>query len=128
MNNPVKTPALRVAVVGASDNPARYSHRAIAALQEAGHVVLPVNPRPVQLAGLTVHESLRSVPRPIDTVTLYVNPRVVESILDDLIELRPRRVIFNPGTESATAARRLQSAGIATEDACTLVLLRTGQF
>lgn len=118
----------RVAVVGASDDPGRYAYRAIQLLLQHGHDVLPVTPKPVQLPGLTVYPDLPSVPVPIDTVTLYVNPRVVESIVEDLLVARPRRVIFNPGTEHPAVARRLEAAGVETLEACTLVLLSTGQF
>lgn len=97
-------------------------------LRQHGHVVLPVTPRKIQLANLPVYPDLRHTPPPIDTVTLYVNPQVVESLVDEIIAARPSRVIFNPGTEHAGVANRLESAGIKTMAACTLVLLSTGQF
>jgi len=118
----------RVAVVGASDNPARYACRALAMLRQHGHEVLPVTPRNIQLPGLLVYPDLRHTPSPIDTVTLYVNPRVVESLAEEIIAARPGRVIFNPGTEHPEVANRLEAAGIKTLEACTLVLLATGQF
>ena len=122
-----KTPR-RVAVVGASDNPERYAHRALVMLQEHGHIVLPVSPKRLQLPGLITYPDLPSTPPPIDTVTLYVNPRLLEALADGIIAAQPRRVIFNPGTEHPDLARRFREAGIETLDACTLVLLTTGQF
>jgi uncharacterized protein len=118
----------RVVVLGASDNPERYAYRAIEMLRQHGHVVLPVTPKAIQLPGLTVHSDLHHTPPPVDTVTLYVNPRVVESLADEIIAAKPGRVIFNPGTEHPEVAKRFQAAGIATLEACTLVLLSTGQF
>jgi predicted CoA-binding protein len=118
----------RVAVVGASDNPDRYSYRAIRKLQEHGHTVLPVTSRPVQLPGLDTFKSLLEVPPPVDTVTLYVNSHLIDRMADDIIAVRPARVIFNPGTENSAVAQRLREAGIQTVEACTLVLLGTGQF
>lgn len=117
-----------VAVLGASDNPDRYAFQAIELLRQHGHTVFPVTPKPLNLPGLTVYSSIADVPRPLDTVTVYINPRILADLLPDLLTARPRRVIFNPGTESADAETALREAGIATEAACTLVLLRTGGF
>ena len=65
---------------------------------------------------------------PVDTVTMYVGAAISAGLQDRLIALKPKRVIFNPGAENALLAEALQKAGIACEDACTLVLLNTGQF
>lgn len=118
----------RVAVMGASDNPERYSNRAILLLREHGDIVLPVTPGKPRIAGLHAFTSIKDVPPPIDTVTLYVNPRVLEKVADEIIDAHPRRVIFNPGSEHPEMARKFRNAGIQTDEACTLVLLRTGQF
>lgn len=124
----MKSISQRVAVLGASDDPERYANKALKLLQAGGHTVLPVTPRPIKLDGLVVYSALAQVPPPIDTVTLYVNPRVLETVAEEIIAVRPTRVIFNPGTEHAGVAERLRAAGIATLEACTIVLLRTGQF
>jgi len=118
----------RVVVIGASDDPQRYSHKAIKLLQSKGHTVLPVTPKAVRLPGLPVYPSINGVPPPVDTVTLYVNPHVLEGLTEEIIRARPGRVIFNPGTEHPAVTQRLREAGIQTEEACTLVLLSTGQF
>ena len=62
------------------------------------------------------------------TLTLYVGPARLEPMIDSLVALKPGRVIFNPGTESPALQQALDTAGIPWEEACTLVLLRTGQF
>jgi hypothetical protein len=64
----------------------------------------------------------------IDTVTMYVNAALSTKYLQDLIDLKPRRVIFNPGSENPSLEKALVAKGILVEEACTLVLLRTGQF
>jgi predicted CoA-binding protein len=64
----------------------------------------------------------------IDTVTIYVSPQNQSEYRDYLIQLRPRRVIFNPGTENHDLSKSLNRAGILTEEACTLVLLSTNQY
>lgn len=120
--------AQTVAVLGASPKPQRYSHRAIHMLREYGHTVIPVNPIQREIAGLPVVPSLRAIDQTVDTVTVYVSPEHLEPLVDGLLMLRPRRVIFNPGAEHPRIAAQLRAAGIATEDACTLVLLRSHQF
>jgi predicted CoA-binding protein len=64
----------------------------------------------------------------VDTLTLYIGPERSALVAADIVRLRPKRVIFNPGTESAELEAHLDAAGIPHEQACTLVLLRSGQF
>ena len=117
----------RVVILGASDQPERYAYRAFAMLQEHGHTPIPVHPTLNEVEGVPVVAALSEVEKPVDTLTLYVNPSISEGISDDIVALRPGRVIFNPGTESAVLSERLTNAGLPCEDACTLVLLSTGQ-
>lgn len=117
-----------VAVVGASPKPERYSNRAIRLLREHGHAVLPVNPAQAEIEGLPVTRRIEALPRGIDTVTMYVGPAHSGALLPALVALKPRRVIFNPGAENPALEDGLRAAGIDVEEACTLVLLRTGQF
>ena len=118
----------RVAILGASANPERYSNRALRMLLEYGHEAIPVHPALAEIEGIPVHPSLSQIEGPVDTLTLYVNPAVSEPLANDILALRPGRVIFNPGTESQALKEALESAGIPTQEACTLVLLSTDQF
>lgn len=118
----------RVVIIGASDNPERYSHQAQLLLRQHGHEVVPVHPKLMVIEGLPVVADVSAIAGPVDTVTLYVGPQISLTLKDKLIALKPRRVIFNPGTENAALEESLTAAGIACEEACTLVLLRTGQF
>lgn len=118
----------RVVILGASDKPDRYAYRALVMLGEHGHIVVPVHPKLSEIDGIPVVAGLEEIDGVVDTLTLYVNPAVGESLADEIIALDPGRVIFNPGTESPLLAERLDEAGIPHEEACTLVLLSTGQF
>jgi predicted CoA-binding protein len=118
----------KVAILGASDNPERYAHKAYKMLQEYGHQVYPVNPHIDKIEEDNVFPSLTALPDQVDTVTLYVNPQRLPPYLEQIKKLNPKRVIFNPGTESKEIEEELAKAGIKTEEACTLVLLRTNQF
>ena len=118
----------RVVIVGASNNPERYSHRALLLLRKHGHEVVPVHPTLAEIEGTPVVADVGLISGPVDTVTMYVGAAISAGLQDRLIALKPKRVIFNPGAENALLAEALQKAGIACEDACTLVLLNTGQF
>lgn len=118
----------RVVVLGASHKPERYANQAIRLLLEHGHAVVPVHPRLDMAEGLPVVHALGEISGGVDTLTLYVGPERSAPLADAIVKLRPGRVIFNPGTESTALEARLDAAGIPHEQACTLVLLRTGQF
>ncbi len=118
----------RVVVVGASPKPERYSNRAVRSLLEHGHEVLPVHPAASAIEGLSVFRNLTEIDGPVDAVTLYVAADRSSKLADDLIRLRPGSVIFNPGTENPALRAALEEQGIHAREACTLVLLKTGQF
>lgn len=117
-----------VAVVGASPLKDRYSNKAMALLSEYGHTPVPVAPRYDTIDSRTVYNSLAEIPEPIDTVTMYVGVPRQEKIIEEILALGPRRVIFNPETENPEVYGRLKAAGIRVQEACTLVLLRTNQY
>ena len=117
-----------VAVLGASANPQRYSYKAVTQLLAHGHTVFPINPGRKSLLGLKVFASLADLPVPPHTVTLYVGPQRSTALADAILAARPRRVIFNPGTENPVLAERLKQSGIHVLEACTLVLLSIGRF
>ena len=97
---------------------------------EAKHRVFPLSldGKPVLgEPGYTRFDELPAASR-IDTVTVYLRPELQADLIDDLIDLRPRRVIFNPGAESAESKAKLEAAGIQSVEACTMVMLQTGQF
>jgi len=117
-----------VAVLGASQNPDRYSNMAVRRLRDASHRVIPVNPALEEIEGLPVAKSLGDIEDPIDTLTLYVGPQRSVPMMADILRLNPKRVIFNPGTECQDLATALDRANIPHLKACTLVMLQTGQF
>lgn len=115
-------------VLGASPDASRYSNKAMRLLSAHGHHVIPVSPLYTDIAGTPVLRSLDEVSKPVDTLTLYLSPRRLVPLADAIVRLRPKRVIFNPGTESPELQEKLDAAGIPWEEACTLVMLRTGQY
>lgn len=116
-----------VVILGASDKPERYSYRALKMLQDHGHDVLLVSPRLKSIEELIVYPDMKKM-KDVDTITVYVNSTISSSLKDEIIELNPKRVIFNPGSENPELMEALEKANIKVEPACTLVLLSTEQF
>jgi predicted CoA-binding protein len=114
-------------VVGASPNPERYSFLATALLKEKGFEVYPFG-----IKKGFIHDTVITDEWPkqesIDTVTLYLGPSAQTAYLEAIITLSPRRIIFNPGTENPILASLAEKNGIQAIEACTLVLLKTGQY
>jgi len=114
-------------VIGASENPERYSAKAIKALVSHNHEVVAIGLREGEVAGVPFN-SLKKEFDNIDTVTLYVGPKNQPEYYEYIVGLKPQRVIFNPGTENPEFIEQLKAADIYPEIACTLVLLATGQY
>ncbi len=117
-----------VLLIGASNNPDRYSNRAMALLLENGHRVIPVTPREEAVLGVKTVASVEAVSEPVSTVSVYVRPEILQDSVDAIAALKPARVIFNPGTEDEALAARLRGEGIDVMEACTIVMLKTDQF
>lgn len=114
-------------VIGASDNPERYSFLAITRLRQHGHPVTGIGNRSGKVADVTFSKD-RPEARNIDTVTLYLNPKNQEQYYDYILSLQPKRIIFNPGTENKAFENKAEAQGIEVLEACTLVLLSIGRY
>lgn len=120
------TPKLTV-VIGASENPQRYSFLAVSRLRANGHPVIAIGKRTGQIGDtpiVTEHPNVTGV----DTITLYLNPTLQQEYYDYIFSLQPKRIIFNPGTENTELIRLAAEHGVKAQEACTLVLLSTGQY
>ena len=114
-------------VLGASENPARYSHMAILRLLTKEQSVVAIGQKIGEVEGVKIQT--KQVPfTNIDTVTLYLNQTRQRDYYNYIISLAPKRVIFNPGTENPEFYQLLRSNNIKVEEACTLVLLGTNQY
>ncbi len=118
---------MKVLIFGSSTNPERYSYKASEMLLQYGHEIVQVGRRE---GHANDHPILAGHPKvdQIDTLTLYMNPTALLEHQDYLIGLEAKRVIFNPGTESAELAKAFKENGSEVLNACTLVMLRTNQF
>ena len=118
----------KVIILGASDNPERYSNKVLKLLREYGHTVLPVNPRLEEIEGIKTYKTLEDINEEVDTLTIYINPKISSNLKDSILKVKTKRVIFNPGTENPSLAEELSAKGIEVLEACSLVMLKTGQF
>jgi predicted CoA-binding protein len=114
-------------VIGASLKPERYSNMAINRLRNYSHDVKAFGLREGEVNDVNIDTELLDYDA-IDTVTLYLNPKRQETYYDYIIGLKPKRVIFNPGTENPELYKLLIENNIEFEVACTLVLLATDQY
>lgn len=118
---------MKTLVIGATTNKERYAYRAINSLINKSHQVVAIGAK----SGIALDVTIETEKIPfkgIDTVTLYVNPMIQQSYYEYIVSLKPRRVIFNPGTENPEFFPILEKNGIQSEIACTLVLLATNQY
>lgn len=114
-------------VLGASENPARYSYLAINGLKNNQHPVVAIGKKAGTVAGIQI-ETEQKPWHDIDTITLYLNPQNQIKYYEYIISLHPKRIIFNPGTENDELAELARNNDIKTLEACTLVMLSTGQY
>ncbi len=114
-------------VLGASENPARYSNMAINKLKSHRHAVVAIGKKKGIVAGIPIGtEKIQE--DGVDTVTLYLSPQNQKEYYNYIISLHPKRIIFNPGTENNELSELALKNNIKPIEACTLVLLSTGQY
>ena len=118
---------MKTLVLGASTQPSRYSNKAIKLLRAHKHEVLGLGRDLGMVDDVEIKPDFPT-DTDIDTVTMYLNPMHQQQYYDKIMAAKPRRIIFNPGAENNELAELAHKNGIATEEACTLVLLNTGQY
>lgn len=119
----------KTVIVGASTNPNRYAYLAAHRLHEAGHPIEFVSIKKGELFGKEFQD-LRDTPEfdNVDTMTLYIGSHNLPQWKDYILSLKPKRIIFNPGTENRELIDAATDQGVETVEGCTLVMLRTGQY
>ena len=114
-------------ILGASSNPDRYSYTALKLLNRYGHPVVAVGHKAAVVEGITIQNQMVEETE-VDTITLYLSPKNQIAYYDYILKIRPKRVIFNPGTENSELEEILQQNDIQPFIGCTLVMLQTGQY
>ncbi len=114
-------------VLGASDNPSRYSYLAIKKLRAYGHPVVAVGRKDTLVGDVTVHRD-KPLFEDVDTITLYMSAQHQREFYDYILSLKPRRIIFNPGAENEELYDLAIAHKIYPQEACTLVMLSSAQY
>ena len=114
-------------VIGATPKPDRYAYIATEILADYGHSVIPFGIKKGEIGSLTIQNEWPANAE-TDTITLYINASLQKAYYDQIIALKPARIIFNPGTENEELKELARKNKIVTQEACTLVLLRTNQY
>lgn len=114
-------------IIGASPDTSRYAYKAAHMLKRFNHEIVNVGIKKGEVAGVVI-EKPDHIYNDIDTITLYIGPDLQAQYHDYILKTRPKRVIFNPGTENDELEELLVQNGIEPLEACTLVLLSTGQY
>jgi predicted CoA-binding protein len=114
-------------LLGASQNPERYSFLAVQQLTNHQHPVIAIGKKNGAIGAVEIETEKKQL-NDIDTVTLYLNSTNQKEYYDYILSIHPKRIIFNPGAENPEFEQLAQQKGIKTMQACTLVLLSTGQY
>lgn len=119
----------KTAIIGATTNPGRYAYFAAQLLTNHGHEIVPIGIKKGEVFDKEILD-IREKPHVdgIDTVTMYIGPQNQPEWYDYILSLKPKRIIFNPGTENYELEKLAHQQGIETEEACTLVMLRVGNY
>ncbi len=119
----------KTVIIGATTNPGRYAYLAANMLSQYDHEIVPVGIKEGKVFG---KEILDIFEKPaidnVDTVTLYIGPQRQPEYYQYILGLKPKRIIFNPGTENDEFIRMAEAQGVEALEACTLVMLRSGQY
>ncbi|MBS4043002.1 MAG: CoA-binding protein [Chitinophagaceae bacterium] len=114
-------------VIGASENKERYSNLAVNLLRQYNHPVVAIGNKVGKINDVEIVVG-KPILKDIDTITLYLSEKYQQEYYDYLVSLKPKRIIFNPGTENDELVELAKSNHIEPLEACTLVLLKTGQY
>ena len=119
----------KTVIIGATTNPSRYSYLAAGMLTEYHHEIIPIGIKKGELYGKPILDiNQRPSVSDVDTITLYIGPQHQPEHYDYIMSLKPKRIIFNPGTENPEFENIVEESGAEALEACTLVLLRSGQY
>lgn len=118
---------MKTLVIGASENPSRYSNMAVKSLLQHQHEVVALGKKKGSINSVEIQNGQPNF-NAIDTITLYLNPDNQLPLYDYILNLKPRRIIFNPGTENTELEAKAEAIGIEVTEACTLVMLSIGAY
>lgn len=114
-------------IFGASLNPKRYSNIVIHHLRAKKYSCIGLGLRPGKVLDVEIHSFGTSI-KDVHTITMYMNAKRQADYIEEILELSPKRIIFNPGAENPILYKMAVEKGIEVENACSLVLLSRGMY
>lgn len=119
----------KTVIIGATTNQGRYAYLAARMLREYNHEIVPVGIKEGAVFGVEILDIFeKPLIEDVHTVTMYIGPHRQPEYYDYILGLKPKRIIFNPGTENEEFIKRAEDQGVEALEACTLVMLRSQQF
>ena len=119
----------KTVIIGATTNPGRYAYLAARMLSEYNHEIVPVGIKDGAVFGKEILDILEKPPvDDVHTVTMYIGPKKQPDYYQYILGMKPKRIIFNPGTENDEFIRLAEQQGVEALEGCTLVMLRSGEF
>lgn len=119
----------KTVIIGATTDSSRYAYLAAGMLTSYHHEIVPVGIKKGEVYGKQILDIFeRPAIADVDTVTLYIGPQRQPEHYDYILSLKPKRIIFNPGTENDELETKASAEGIEVLEACTLVMLRSNQY
>lgn len=119
----------KTVIIGATPNSSRYAFLAAQNLKSYKHEFVPVGIKKGEVLGEPIQQISDKPAIPdVDTITMYVGAPRQEGWYDYLLSLKPKRIIFNPGSENPEFAKLAEEKGVEVVEGCTLVMLRTNQY
>lgn len=115
-------------VIGASPKPSRYSYSAVVQLNRLGHPLIALGLREDKIGDIPIVKGLPPI-EGVHTVTLYVGPQNQAVYYDYILNsIKPKRIIFNPGTENNELYKSAKKQNIEVVEDCTLMMLSNGEY
>ena len=114
-----------VAIIGASNDRAKYGNKSVRAHANHGFTVYPINPNETKIEGLPAFKSISDIPVRPDRISVYVPPPVLKKLLPQIAAKGCDELWLNPGTESDEVLAEANRLGLNVIQACSIVALGT---
>ena len=110
-----------VAVIGASNDRAKFGNKAVRGFRQQGYEVFPVNPKEETIEGIRAFKSISELPVRPHMVSVYLPPPVLLKILPDIAAKGCDELWLNPGTESDEVLAEAERLKLNVVQACSIV-------
>lgn len=118
----------RTMILGASPKPSRFAYKAVRSLQRRNIPIIAIGRKDIDLDGIKIRTGKPLDTEPVHTIALYLNVDNQKEYYDYILDLNPKRIIFNPGTSNPELESLAREKNIEVINDCLLVMLNTGRY